>query len=98
MAHNEESEAWYIDLGCSTHMTSQDELFTKIYDYYPGKVIFSNDSDLVVKGKGIVEIPTLNVKNEFVNDTLVTHPLKINLRFVGKMMEKNYKLVFDHKE
>ena len=37
IAHNEESEAWYIDSGCSTHMTSQDELFTKIYDYYQVK-------------------------------------------------------------
>jgi hypothetical protein len=31
MTHNEESEAWYIDSGCSTHMTSQEELLFIVY-------------------------------------------------------------------
>ena len=43
MAHNEESEAWYIDSGCSTHMTSQEELFTRINDNYSDKVVFGAD-------------------------------------------------------
>jgi hypothetical protein len=40
MAHNEENEAWYIDSGCSTHMTSQEELFIIINYNYSGKVVF----------------------------------------------------------
>jgi hypothetical protein len=62
MAHNEESKAWYIDSGCSTHMTSQEELFTRINDNYSGKVIFGDDSVSEVKGKGTVAIPTLHGK------------------------------------
>ena len=51
MTHNEESEAWYIDSGCSTHMTSQEELFTRINDNYSGKVIFGDDRVYEVNGK-----------------------------------------------
>jgi hypothetical protein len=98
MAHNEESEAWYIDSGCSTHMTSQEELFTRINDNYSGKVIFGDDSASKVKGKGTVAIPTLNGKKKFIDDTLLTPTLKKNLLSVGQMMEQNYKLVFDNKE
>jgi hypothetical protein len=97
MAHNEESEAWYIDSGCSTHMTSQ-KLFTRINDNYSGKVIFGDDSVFEVKGKGTVAIPALHGKNEFIEDTLLTSSLKKNLLYVGQMMEQNYKLVFDNKE
>jgi hypothetical protein len=83
MAHNEESEAWYIDLGCSTHMTSQEELFTRIDDNYSSKVIFGDDSASEVKGKGTMVILTLNGKNNFIDDTLLTPTLKNNLLFVG---------------
>jgi hypothetical protein len=43
MKPNEESEAWYIDSGCSTHMKSQEELFTRINDNHSGKVVFGDD-------------------------------------------------------
>jgi hypothetical protein len=97
MAHNEESEAWYIFSGCSTHMTSPEELFTRINDNYFGKVIFGNDRVFEVTGKGTVAIPALHGK-KFIEDTLLTPTLKKNLLSVGQMMEKNYKLVFDNKE
>jgi hypothetical protein len=98
MAHNEESEAWYIDSGCSTHMTSQEELFTRINDNYSGKVVFGDDRVSEVKGKGIVAIPSLHGKKKFIDDTLLTPALKKNLLSIGQMMEQNYKLVFDNNE
>jgi hypothetical protein len=98
MAHNEEGEAWYIDSGCSTHMTSQEELFTRINDNYYGKVVFGDDRVFEVKGKGTVAIPTLHGKKKFIDDTLLTQALKKNLLSVGQMMEQNYNLVFDNKE
>ena len=98
MAHSEESEAWYIDSGCSTHMTSQEELFTKINDNYSNKVIFCDDSVSEVKGKITVATPTLHGKKKLIEATLITLALKKNLFFVGKMMEQQYNLVFDNKQ
>jgi hypothetical protein len=98
MTHTKESEAWYIDSGCSTHMTSQEELFTRINDNYFGKVIFGDDRVFEVKGKGIVTIPALHGNKKFIEDTLLTSTLKKNLLYVGQMMEQNYKLLFDNKE
>jgi hypothetical protein len=97
MAHNEESEALYIDSGCSTHMTSQEEFFTIMNGNYFRKVIFGDDSASKVKGKGVVAVPTLNEKKKFIDDMLLTPTLKINLIYVGHMMEQNYKLVFGNK-
>jgi hypothetical protein len=97
MTHSEESETWYIHSGCSTHMKSQEELFTSINDNYSGKIIFGDERVYEVKGKETVAIPTLYGKNKFIDDTLLTPTLKKNLLFVGQMMEKNYMLVFDNK-
>jgi hypothetical protein len=44
MEHNEESEAWYIDLGCLTHMTSYEEFLSRLNENYFGKVIFCDDN------------------------------------------------------
>eukprot|EP00253_Pinus_taeda_P027898 PITA_27898 len=98
MAHSEESEAWYIDSGCSTHMTSQEELFTNINGNYSLKVLFGDDSVSEVKGKGIVAIPALHGKKKLIEDTLLTPALKKNLLSMRQMMEQNYKLVFINKE
>jgi hypothetical protein len=56
MVPNKEKEVRYIDSGCSTHMTSQEELFTRIDDNYSSKVIFEDESASEVKGKGTVAI------------------------------------------
>jgi hypothetical protein len=83
MAHNGESEAWYIDSRCSTHMTYHEELFTRINDNYFGKVIFGDDRVSKVKGKGTISIPTLLGKNMFIENTMLTLNLKKNLLYVG---------------
>lgn len=94
--HNEEIEAWYIDSGRSTHVTSQEELFTKINENYSSEVIFCDDSVSKVKGNDIVGILELHVKKKLIQGTLLTLAFKKNLLYMGKMMEKNYKLVFDN--
>jgi hypothetical protein len=73
-------------------------LLTRINGSYSGKFIFGDDSVLEVKGKGTVAIPSLHGKKKLIDDTLLTLTLTKNLFFVGQMMEKNYKLVFDNKE
>jgi hypothetical protein len=83
MAHNEKSESWYIYLGCLTHMTSQEDLFTQINDNYSSKFIFGDDRLYEVKGKGIVVIPTLQGKKKFIDDTLLTPTLNKNLLSIG---------------
>ena len=45
-----------------------------------------------------MEIPALNGKKKFINDTLLRPSLKKNILYVGQMMQQNYKLVFDNKE
>ena len=98
MESSEESEAWYIDSRCSTHMTSQEDLFTKINDKYYAKVIFDDASVFEVKGKRTIAISSLHGKKKLIEESLLTPTLKKGLLYVGHMMEKNYKLVLDNKE
>jgi hypothetical protein len=58
-------------------------LFTRINDNYSGKVKFGDDRVSEVKVKGTVAIPTLQGKEKFIDDTLLTPVLKKNLLYVG---------------
>lgn len=60
MENIEESEVWYIDFGCSTHMASEQELFTRIKDDYYGKVVCDDHSVSEVKSKSVVAILALH--------------------------------------
>jgi hypothetical protein len=46
-------------------------------------MIFGDDSASKVKGKGTATIPTLNGKNKFIDETLLTLALKKNLLSIG---------------
>ena len=55
MAHKEENKGLYIHLGCSTHISSKEELFTRIYANYYNKVIFGDNNASRVEGKGALQ-------------------------------------------
>lgn len=42
--------SWYLDLGCSTHMTGKRDWFIKIEDTSEGKINFVDDCSLNEKG------------------------------------------------
>jgi hypothetical protein len=47
---------WYIDSGCSKHMTGDKSKFLTLSDSKSGNVTFGNDAPGKVKGKGIVSL------------------------------------------
>ena len=49
-------ETWFIDSGCTNHMTYDQGLFKEIDKTVTSKVIIGNRAYLVVKGKGTVAI------------------------------------------
>ena len=50
---------WYLDSGCSRHMTGNKALFKTPFDGKIGIVIFGDGSKSVIRGIGIVDIPGL---------------------------------------
>ncbi len=47
---------WYIDSGCSKHMSGDKEKFITLSKHKAGKVTFGNDTPGKVKGKGVVSL------------------------------------------
>eukprot|EP01018_Ginkgo_biloba_P028148 Gb_21118 [translate_table: standard] len=94
-----EEKSWYIDSGCSTHMTYNAELFKEIKeDTEENKVVLGDNNTQEVKGKGVVSIKTETRETKNILDVLLVLGLKMNLLSVGQMMEQDYKLEFDNGE
>ncbi|BAT85642.1 hypothetical protein VIGAN_04321200 [Vigna angularis var. angularis] len=49
-----DNSSWYLDSGCSTHMTERRDWFIKIKEASSGKIRFADDSSLVAEGLGVL--------------------------------------------
>ena len=45
---------WYIDSGCSKHMTHDKSMFMYLSENKSGNITFGNDAPGKIKGKGMV--------------------------------------------
>jgi hypothetical protein len=91
LAENKEDE-WYIDNGCSTHMTRDQNKFISLKKGKSGSVAFGNDSSIKILGKGVVSLGSENVK---ATNVLLVEYLKHNLLSVSKICDQGYNLKFD---
>ena len=66
---------WYLDSGCSRHMTRNKGLFKTLFERKIGIVTFGDGSKSVVRGIGTVDIPRLPV----FEDVWYVDGLKANL-------------------
>ena len=51
---------WYLDSGCSRHMTGNQSLFKVFESKKGGNVTFGDGSKSQIKGKGIISLPGLS--------------------------------------
>jgi hypothetical protein len=76
---------WYIDSGCSRHMTGDRTQFLTLSDSKSENVTFGNDAPGKVKGKGIV---SLNNGKRKAQDVLLVENLKHNLLSVSQVCDR----------
>ncbi|GKA17572.1 retrovirus-related pol polyprotein from transposon TNT 1-94, partial [Tanacetum coccineum] len=83
---------WYLDSGCSRHMTGVKSYLHK-YEEQPGpKVVFRDDSTCVTKGYGSIKCNGIVfTKVAFVNG------LKYNLISISQLYDAKYIVQFDEK-
>jgi hypothetical protein len=89
-----EENEWYIDSGCSSHMTGDQDKFISL-KRKGGNVAFGDDSSTKILGEGVVEIGRKNVKE---NNVLLVEDLNHNLLSVSKMCDQGYTLTFDSRK
>jgi hypothetical protein len=86
---------WYLDSGCSNHMTGNKIQFVKLDESVKGKVNFGNDKEVDIMGKGTLAIKVNNGGVMYVQDTLFVPGLRHNLISIGYLSSKNYETIFE---
>ncbi|KAI3675541.1 hypothetical protein L1987_85131 [Smallanthus sonchifolius] len=108
MQENEENQAlmitkgdasppniWFLDSGCSNHMTGQQSLFKNIDRTDTVAVRMGNGKRINVEGKGSVSLEVAGGKYKTLTDVQYAPDLGYNLLSVGQLMKGGHRLVFD---
>ncbi|WP_438827254.1 hypothetical protein, partial [Serratia marcescens] len=79
-----ERSTWYLDSGCSRHMTGDSRLLMELVDHDGPKITFSDNSKGKVMGKG-----KITHGNVTINDVLLVDSLQYNLISISQLCENN---------
>ena len=77
---------WYLDSGCSRHMTSDKSLFKSLKERKDGYVMFGDGSHSQVLGIGMIDILGLPL----LTDVLYIKGLKANLLSITQICDKSF--------
>lgn len=92
-ASEEKNQTWYVDSGCSNHMSGDESIFSNLDTSRKSRVKLGNGALVHTKGKGTISIQT-NLGTKCIDDVLLVPSLEHNLLSVGQMMENGYALLF----
>ncbi|XP_050877954.1 uncharacterized protein LOC127081781 [Lathyrus oleraceus] len=81
------SEDWYLDLGCSTHMTGRKDWFVKINRAMKNKLKFMGDTTLMIDGISDVLIMRRDGGHSLIKYVFYISGIKCNLLSIGQFLE-----------
>ncbi|KAH7571345.1 hypothetical protein JRO89_XS04G0027100 [Xanthoceras sorbifolium] len=84
---NQMSNTWYLNSGCSNHMSGNKKLFSKMDESYRDSVKLGNNSSLRVMGKRNIRIEVNGVMH-CITEVFYVPELKSNLISLGQLQEK----------
>ncbi|CAL5340443.1 unnamed protein product [Camellia sinensis] len=94
--NNTSSDVWFIDSGCSNHMTGMKSLFKELDETQKLKVQLGNAKEMQVEGKGTVSIKTTHGNIKLLHNVQFVPDLGYNLLSVGQLMAAGYSISFDN--
>ena len=81
---------WYLDSGCSRHMSRDHSLFKVFETKKGGNVTFGDGSKSQIKGKGTISLPGLpNIVN-----VLYVEGLRVNLLSISQICNQDFMVLF----
>ena len=81
---------WYLDSGCSRHMTGNRSLFKVFESTNGGNVTFGDGSKSQIKRKGIISLPGLLDITNF----LYVEGLRVNLLSISQICDQDFMVLF----
>ena len=83
IAQDKQEDFWFLDSGCSNHMTGNIEMFANLDENVKSEVTTGTDSKISIKGKGRVSIQARNGEQMIVPEVYYVPGLKCNLLSIG---------------
>ena len=81
---------WYLDSGCSRHMTGDRSLF-KVFEFRKGgNVTFGDGSKSQIKGKIIISLPGL----PDIANVLYVEGQRVNLLYISQICDQSFMVLF----
>ena len=81
---------WYLNSGCSRHMTRDRSLFKVFESKKGGNVTFGDGSISQIKGKGIISLPGL----PDIANVLYVEGLRVNLQSISQICDQDFMVLF----
>eukprot|EP00253_Pinus_taeda_P019347 PITA_19347 len=94
IAQDKQEDVWFLDSGCSNHMTGNIAMFANLDENVKSEVTPRTDSKIAVKGKGRVSIRARNGEQMIVTEVYYVPDLKCNLLSIGQLIDKGYNVFF----
>ncbi|KAF8377139.1 hypothetical protein HHK36_030512 [Tetracentron sinense] len=88
------NDVWYLDSGCSNHMTGDQSIFVNMNTFSNSQVRMGNGVLVQAKGKGTIAIETKK-GTKYIQDVLLVPDLEQNLLSVGQLVEHGYSIHFE---
>ena len=93
VAQESSSDIWFLDSGCSNHMTGNRDIFESLDTSVKSKVKLGNDNIVEVSGKGTI-IVMKNLGKKSIPIVYFVPNFKHNLLRVGQLTQIGYIVLF----
>eukprot|EP00253_Pinus_taeda_P012184 PITA_12184 len=94
MAETNSEDIWFLDSGCSNHMTGNIALFSALDKNMKSEVTLGTDSKVSVMGKGEVKIFTKQGERKTIADVYYVPRMRCNLLSIGQLVQEGYNVYF----
>lgn len=91
-----EGGVWYVDSGCSNHMSSAKSMFRELDESAKSKVRLGDGKQLEVEGKGTIAITTEQGNTKLLYDVQYVPKLAHNLLSIGQLLNSGYSVLFEN--
>ncbi|KAK8933850.1 hypothetical protein KSP39_PZI015291 [Platanthera zijinensis] len=88
-------ETWFIDSGCSNHMTSCKHFFVELNESTKFHVVLGDGKKLAIEGTGTVAVKSKDGHTRHIEDVHYVPLLTQSLLSVGQLMKNGYTITFE---
>ena len=91
MLYGSKKDKWFLDGGCSRHMTGNESKFVFLTKRKGGYVAFGDNAKWRIIGQGNID----NDTSSLVENVLLVDGLKHNLLSINQLCDKCFKVIFE---